>query len=76
MNPQTGESHQFKEEDVPEGWIKGKIQINSEQAKINILNGNKKRIGSHWYRNPEGTKMIQCSDDNAPKGWIRGRIHK
>lgn len=75
-NPQTGESHPFKEEDVPEGWIKGKTQINSEQAKINLLNGNKKRIGYHWYRNLEGTKTIQCSDDNAPEGWIRGRIHK
>lgn len=75
MNPETGESHSFHDDEVPEGWVRGR-QL-SEAALQNILESNKRHPHKRFMWITNGTENKQIDRDSTiPNGWVRGKSHK
>ncbi len=74
-DPLTGESHPFHDDEVPQGWVRGR-QL-SEAALQNILESNKKHPHKPFMWVTNGTENKQLDRDSTiPNGWVRGKSHK
>lgn len=76
-------------EDLPEGFVKGKLQKAYERTEKQIAwdtdtnRGDKLRgdlnpakvhvLGKHFYN--DGVQQRLFTDDEAPEGWVRGKIY-
>lgn len=63
------------DEEIPEGWVRGKWQNYSEEGLVAVKETNLKRRGKYiWIYNPIlDIQKLVSSDESLPEGWILGR---
>lgn len=71
INPETGESHSFHDDEVPEGWVRGRHCNFSEEAIKNIKASNQNKDGFEWITNGVENRQIRKGDE-IPQGFVHG----